>query len=206
MTRFSRTILALGALLMVSGAQGMLIDRGGGFIYDDVLGITWIQNANINGLDTWHNQRAWAAGLSIYDSVRDVTWDDWRLPMTTQPDPSCSTQHDPGGGFPLQGFGFGCTGSEMGHLSIVDGVSAGTPGLFTNVQHDRYWSGTAYAPGSNAWFFNIGNSTQTTTIKSSTYYAWAVRDGDVAAIPAPATVWLFGSAVGLLGWIRRRVS
>jgi hypothetical protein len=29
---------------------------------------------------------------------------------------------------------------------------------------------------------------------------------DVAVIPVPAAVWLFGSALGLLGWIRRRVS
>ncbi|MFW2403349.1 MAG: hypothetical protein ACN4GT_01200 [Gammaproteobacteria bacterium] len=29
---------------------------------------------------------------------------------------------------------------------------------------------------------------------------------DVAAIPVPAAVWLFGSAIGLLGWMRRKVS
>ena len=29
---------------------------------------------------------------------------------------------------------------------------------------------------------------------------------DVAVIPVPAAVWLFGSALGLLGWMRRRVS
>ncbi|MBS94194.1 MAG: hypothetical protein CL799_07110, partial [Chromatiales bacterium] len=45
-----------------------LIDRGGGLIYDDILGITWTQDANINGPDTWANQIAWAAGLSIVDT------------------------------------------------------------------------------------------------------------------------------------------
>lgn len=29
---------------------------------------------------------------------------------------------------------------------------------------------------------------------------------DVAVIPVPAAVWLFGSALGLLGWMKRRVS
>jgi hypothetical protein len=30
-------------------------------------------------------------------------------------------------------------------------------------------------------------------------------DGGFSAVPIPAAVWLFGSALGLLGWIRRRV-
>jgi len=202
-------ILGVSLLFVFASADAALIDRGGGFIYDDVLDITWTQNANIHGLDTWNNQVVWAAGLNIVDTRPEaggVTYSDWRLPTTLQPDPNCGTQHDPGGGFPLQGFGHGCTGSEMGHLSIVDGVSASTPGPFTNVQHDLYWSGTKYAPGTNAWFFNIGNSTQSTTVKSSTYYAWAVRDGDVATVPVPATVWLLGSAIGLLGWMRCKVT
>ena len=28
----------------------------------------------------------------------------------------------------------------------------------------------------------------------------------VAAVPIPATAWLFGSALGILGWIRRKKS
>ncbi len=36
-------------------------------------------------------------------------------------------------------------------------------------------------------------------------YAWAVRDGDVGAVPVPAAVWLFGSGlIGLLGVARRK--
>ena len=201
-----KRILGVLLLFVFASAEAALIDRGGGFIYDDVLDITWTQNANINGLDTWNNQVAWVAGLSIVDTrpgAGGVTYSDWRLPTTLQPDPSCETQHDPGGGFPLQGFGHGCTGSEMGHLSIVDGVSASTPGLFTNVQHDLYWSGTTYAPGTSVWFFNIGNSTQSTTVKSSTLYAWAVRAGDVVAVPVPAAAWLFGSALLWLMGVRR---
>jgi hypothetical protein len=35
---------------------------------------------------------------------------------------------------------------------------------------------------------------------------WAVHDGNPGGhvIPIPATVWLCGSALGLLGWIRRK--
>jgi hypothetical protein len=204
----------LGVLLFLvfasGAAQASLIDRGGGFIYDDVLDITWTQDANINGYNTWDNQVAWAAGLSIVDTrpgAGGVTYSDWRLPTTLQPDASCDFQLDPGGSFPLQGYGTGCTGSEMGHLFNVDGISSSSMGLFTNVQSDDYWSGTEYAPYSNeAWGFDFGGGDQGTGDKSYlNVYAWAVRAGDVAAVPLPAAVWLFGTALmGLLGMRRVR--
>ena len=103
-------LLAVALVLMASGAQATLIDRGEGFIYDDVLDITWAQNANINGSASWDTQMAWAAGYSQTHSVYG-TFDDWRLPTTPDPDPTCS-----GYGEPSQ-----CTGSEMGHLYNVDG-------------------------------------------------------------------------------------
>ncbi|MGB0909887.1 MAG: hypothetical protein ACPGYT_05950 [Nitrospirales bacterium] len=49
-----------------------------GGIYDDVLDITWTQNAGLSGVNTWDNQVDWAANLSILDTVRNVTYDDWR--------------------------------------------------------------------------------------------------------------------------------
>ena len=37
-------------------------------------------------------------------------------------------------------------------------------------------------------------------------HAWAVRTGDVAAqaVPIPGALWLFGAALGLLSWARRK--
>lgn len=187
-------------------ADAALISRGEGFIYDDVLDITWTQDANINGLDTWANQVAWAAGYSQTHTVYG-TFDDWRLPTTLQPDASCVGQTDPGGGFPLQGFNIRCTGSEMGHLFNVDGITSSSAGLFTNVQSNSvYWSGTEYAPSTSfAWHFDFFGGGQFNSNKNVTNYAWAVRDGDVAAVPLPAAVWLFGTALlGLLGMCRVR--
>src|SRR3989344_5817518 len=41
--------LALCVTLTASGAaQAALVDRGGGLIYDDVLNITWLQDANLS--------------------------------------------------------------------------------------------------------------------------------------------------------------
>jgi hypothetical protein len=75
----------IGALLAcgLSGtAHATLIDRGSGLIYDDVLNITWLQDANYaktsgydaDGMMTWADANAWAANL-VYGG-----YDDWRLP------------------------------------------------------------------------------------------------------------------------------
>jgi len=206
-----KRIIGVILLFVMGSAQAALIDRGGGFIYDDVLDVTWLQDANYaqtSGFDpdgrmTWDTAVSWADGLSVYDSVRDVTYDDWRLATTLQPDPSCSSQS--GGGV---SFGYDCTGSEMGHLFNVDGISAGTPGLFTNLQSGYYWSGTEFAPYTyGAWYFYFYDGYQYYNVKSNYYYALAVRSGDVAAsvVPVPAAVWLFGSALaGLMGFRRVR--
>ncbi len=194
-----KRIIGVILLFVMGSAQAALVDRGGGFIYDDVLDVTWLQDANVNGADTWANQVAWADGLSVYDAVRDVTYDDWRLATALQPDSSCSLQS---GG---DSYGFGCTGSEMGHLYNVDG---GQLGLFANLQSGYYWSGTEYATNTNgAWSFNFNSGLQSHYNKSDNLlYALAVRSGDVAAVPVPAAVWLFGSALGLLGWARRKAA
>jgi hypothetical protein len=71
-------------------ANATLLDRGGGLIYDDVLDITWLQDANYaqtsgydaDGMMTWYDAIVWAEKLEYYDSVREVTGTDWRLPQT----------------------------------------------------------------------------------------------------------------------------
>ncbi|MDG1463438.1 MAG: hypothetical protein P8R04_07660, partial [Gammaproteobacteria bacterium] len=66
-------------MLIIGSAQAALVDRGGGFIYDDVLDITLSQSANIFGGE-YVVVRNNILALSIYDPIRDITWDDWRLP------------------------------------------------------------------------------------------------------------------------------
>ena len=66
------TILLFPSLLVA--AQATLIDRGGGLIYDDVLDITWLQDANLGGRMSWNNAVEWTDNLSYGG------FDDWRLP------------------------------------------------------------------------------------------------------------------------------
>ena len=192
--RWAVTAIFVAALGVSSVANAALVDRGGGLIYDQDLNITWLANANVNGVMTWNNAMTWASNFSYYDSVRNVTYTDWRLPTSD----TCG--------------GYNCTGSEMGHLFYTELggtaassiLSSGDPdlALFTNVQSNYYWSGTEYAPDPrSAWYFHfgVGNQNANGGYKTGTSFAWAVRPGDVAAVPPPAAAWLFGS--GLLGLI-----
>jgi len=197
---------ALGALLSTlitvsahAALIGVLPDGSGNFqaYYDDQLDISWTANANINSSDTWDNQVAWAAGLDV-DGVTG-----WRLPsMDVNGDGtivSCTADQTV------------CMDNEYGHLFnygagtvFGSGITASSPGPFSNVQSSVYWSGTESDPF-NAWLFNFNLGSQGPGNKSGNRFAWAVHSGNVSAVPVPAAVWLFGSGlIGLLGLARRK--
>ena len=202
---YLRTALAsllLASTCLVNVANAALIDRGNGMIYDSTQDITWLQDANYaftsgydtDGRMTWDASVAWAENLNFGDFT------DWRL---FNADPSC-------------GFGYNCTSNELGHLfynefgltqdqsieSLAPGANANFD-LFTNVQAFNYFSGTEYAPNTNlAWLFYTGNGLQFSGVKFNDNYAWAVRDGDVAAVPEPETLAML--SLGLFSLVVRR--
>jgi len=203
-------------------SQAALISAlNGQAVYDDDRDISWLADANLaltnqfgltlstdeidrtantvgsTGKMTWYNAHAWIAGMNAFNGGNGyLGFNDWRLPITPQPDTSCSNQFDEGEGFPLQGYGFDCTGSEMGHLYNDEGVTTATPDMFNNVQSYGSWSSTPFAEGStNAWHFTFLNGYQSWDVKDDIYYAWAVHDGDIGAIPIPPALWLFGSGL-----------
>jgi hypothetical protein len=153
-------------LALITSTHAELIDRGNGLIYDNDLNITWLQDANYSGLTfTWDEANFWATNLVFQG------FDDWRLPVSD----ACS--------------GNNCTGSEMGHLYYTDGITSGSPGVFSNVKASMYWSSTeSDTDPSQALRFNFLYGTQGVSDKTTKRYAWAVRDGDVAPPVAPEPV------------------
>ena len=83
--------LALATVgILTSGiAQAALHDRGGGLLYDDVLNVTWLQDANYaktsgydaDGLMDWSTAKTWASSLNI-SRFAGESLTGWRLAAT----------------------------------------------------------------------------------------------------------------------------
>lgn len=229
----------LVAALASGTAHAALHDRGGGLIYDDVLDVTWLQDANhaktsgqdADGKMSWINAMAWVDNLTYFDSVRGVTYSDWRLPETFDLGVAgCDYAYS---GTDC-GYNLSVASSELAHLyyvdfgnrAFVDSRGLQQPGyglvddalnpadesLFRNIQSFSYWSGTSYqgsggAPETHAWHFSTSVGSQNYISKGTQYYVWAVRDGDVAAVPEAETHALFLAGLGLIGFaVRRRMN
>ncbi|WP_442498540.1 hypothetical protein [Methylobacter sp. sgz302048] len=231
-----KPLLAAGLLLSVTPFTGhaALIDRGNGLLYDDMLDITWLQDANyaktsgydVDGKMEWSRATAWADNL-VYGG-----YSDWRLASNTPINGSSFNYTLKYDGSSDRGYNITSPYSELAYMYYANldlkssfstsatsqedygifgnGTYNGTNiisfgqndvGLVKNLQAYYYWSGTNVPNSAYVWAFNNANGDQIYSDKTKQFYAWAVRDGDVAgsasAVPVPAALWLFSS--GLLG-------
>jgi hypothetical protein len=231
-----RSLALLVIAVLVGNAQATLIDRGGGLIYDDVLNVTWLQDANYantsgyaaatGGAMDWYTATQWAAGLTIYDSVRMQTLSDWRLPTVH---PKDNTLNDGYVGYD-GGYNVITANSEMASL-FYDSLgnkailttsgdydpnwnSTAHAGPFINLQTGDaawtiYWSGTTQAVYNlGAWDFNFSNGYQANgSSKFVSSFALLIHDGDVGAVtavPEPATYVMVLAGLGMIGAVARR--
>jgi hypothetical protein len=158
MMKFVRGLVAALFILAMGSAQATLIDRGGGLLYDNVLNVTWLQDANYaktsgydsDGMMNWNQSTTWTGNLSYYDSVRNLTYDDWRLPSTVDTGtPGCNLANSGTDcGFNVQTLSGTTVYSEMAFMYYVnlklkpyldpDGTARVDWGIFGN----GTWNGT----------------------------------------------------------------
>jgi hypothetical protein len=219
--------LATAGVLASGMAQAALNDRGGGLLYDDVLNVTWLQDANYamtsgyddDGCMNWDAAKTWASSLNI-SRFAGESLTGWRLPANgsidrtysyniTSPNSELSYMYYVNLG--LKGY-YSPSGAEQPDFGIFrNGTQVGQAnvGLVKNLQSYVYWFGTVNARNSayEAWVFVTDSGLQFTYYQRNEFYAWAVRPGDVATVvPEPETYAMLLAGLGLLGAKRRRRS
>jgi len=224
----------LAALMSVAGgAQAALMgrdingnavagdDASSVFLYDTVLNVTWLRDANSAqtsgyasyGRMSWATATDWVANLTV------GSYSDWRLPTMIDTG-SSGCNYANGGtdcGYNVQTASGGTVYSEMASLWYDTlGNTAGSltnSGDFQNLQSYYYWFGLQYAPSpSYSWVFNATDGLQYVGANTE-LNALAVRSGDVSgtsspatpsAVPIPAAAWLMASGLGALGVAARK--
>jgi hypothetical protein len=199
--------ILIGLLLTVS-SHAELIDRGCGMIYDTVLNITWLQDANYartSGYDSdgqmyWEDAKRWVENL-VYRG-----YSDWRLPRTLPINGTSYSYDDCSWLNPcLDGlYDAGCynitsPNHEMAYMYYVNLGNKAYP-WYENPRHPNcgpfkfpdgpplgYWSGSKmidhpdYPPPHDIMFdfsFFIGYQGGANKYYER-LYVWPVRDGDV---------------------------
>jgi len=199
--------------------------------YDTTLDITWLADANAAGTGmTWAEATTWVESLDVsgvtgwrlpaVSPLNGSTFNTATTSNATSDVGEAPTTTDGTDGGWRDGSGNAV--SEMGHMNYValgnlgicdptlppctlqDGYGLKNTGPFSNIELGNYWTGTELN-SSSVFSFGYGNGGQVISPKDLFGFAWAVRLGDVSAVPVPAAVWLFGSGmVALLGVARRK--
>lgn len=130
-------------------------DNGDGTVTDRLTGLIWLRNANCFGAETWTSALSSANNLASGScGLKDSSIaGNWRLPTVNELQSLVNDQESDEGSW-LNGQGF------------------------NNVQSNRYWSSTTYAPGTTyARYVYMYDGNVYQIPKTFNYYVWPVRGG-----------------------------
>lgn len=197
------------AVFSTNLAQADFINRGGGMIYDDVLDVTWLQDSNYamtsgfdaDGLMTWDLANSWAGGLT----VGGVSG--WRLPTMTTPGSPRPNENGQDVTGATNDNEFGWLWYQLnGGADIIDSTDISPfinlPFQVGDLNSDE-WYWTVEESGDMAWRMSMNCACWDSQDKQTEWHAWAVHDGDVAAVPEPSTIALLGIGLFGVGMARR---
>lgn len=145
-------------------------DQGDGTVKDMTTGLVWLKNAAWGGQKLWRNSSTdcnapnytcyddahsraaiLAAGADGADLSDGSVEGDWRLPTQAE----------------LHGLANG-----------TEAIRSGSPGPFSGVQENFYWSSTTHAVlPYYAWGVYLNNGGASNGVKYGTFYVWPVRAG-----------------------------
>lgn len=200
--------------------------------YDSSLKVTWLANAFAEGpppgmpvgrpILFWGEAREWVRDLNVFGLTG------WRLPNVVN-DPmatavgfrSCPSGSYDGADHGLCGYNSDTSQSEMSHMFYVTlgnkapmdagglpqvGSGLTNTGPFQNLLPAIYWTGTRNDPGDFVWTFAMASGAQGVTDPYGGFRTgvWAVRDGDIGAVPEPESLALTLSGGMLVGWLLHR--
>jgi hypothetical protein len=157
-------------LSLAPASHAMLIDRGGGMIYDTTLNVTWMQDANYANTSGYASatggRMSWAAAVTWAAELTYGGYCDWRLPTVAPANGTTFVYGDLAShpsnsysGLTDLGFNVANPKSELGYMFYVNLGNTGyydttgnvqpnynvvNSGPFSNLQHYFYWYGTPY--------------------------------------------------------------